>query len=125
LGEVITFLKDLKMHKLLIVLFSLIISTHTIAEMSGYGTIKTLNQSNYSDVVRVYFSKDVVATDPVCDSSAYYNIKLGNDSRSERLFSMLLAAQMSGKQVNLYLDGCLKQTDSRPSVPQIKGIYLK
>ena len=113
------------MHKLLIVLFSLIISTHTIAEMSGKGTITTLNQSNYSDVLRVDFSRSVVDMDPPCESSDYYTIKLGDGARSERLFSMLLAAQMSGREVNLFLGGCLKQTNSRPSVPQIKGIYLK
>ena len=113
------------MHKLLIVLFSLVITTHAVAEMSGNGKITTLNQSNYSDVVRVDFSRSVVDMDPPCESSDYYTIKLGDDARSDRLFSMLLAAQMSGREVNLFLGGCLKLTDSKPSVPQIKGIYLK
>ena len=106
-------------------MFSLVITTHAVAEMSGKGTITTLNQSNYSDVLRVNFSRSVVDMDPPCESSAYYNIKLGDDARSERLFSMLLAAQMSGREVNLFLGGCLKQAHNRPSVPQIKGIYLK
>ena len=90
------------MNKLLI---SFILTFFTTSSFSDNVNSKTIKSIHVNLSSGYYFKTEETMVDPEsCGSTAWY--KLSGDTYNKEAYSLMLAAQMSGKKVNFYIDGC-------------------
>jgi hypothetical protein len=66
---------------------------------------KTISKSHVNISSGYYFKTNETMVDPDnCGNDAWYKLK--NDVYTKEAFSLILAANMSGKKVTFYLNGC-------------------
>lgn len=115
------------MNKLLIVLalFTLFYTKNSVAgKLSQQGQITELYLNNLGNFVRVKFSQTIVNPDN-CLGEEFYIVELNDTAGSNRFYSSLLAAYMSGKTVEFWISGCTNDTYWSKTRPKLYDMYLK
>jgi hypothetical protein len=108
-------------------LVCLLSTTEAFAEpkLSGEGKITSLNIPADGSYVRIYFSKPVV--DPAdCKGGDFYMLEFGSiePAAASRFLSALMAAYLSNKTVNFWVNGCTQNVHWGAKRAQIYDIYM-
>jgi len=103
--------------KKLICMFCCILSFNVFAGFSPGGKITHLYTNGYWVLVQVDNTSKHNPAD--CANTSYYGINLTSDA-SKTLYSTLLAAKLSQKNVTFWIAGCAGQSNSYPRIDSIK-----
>ena len=107
---------------LILILFIASTNTFSIGAGSGHGKITQLWTDSGGNAAFIRFSNPIV---PVgCEGGELYVVDLDNTHGSSRFYSTLLAAYISQKEVQFWIDGCSNYRIWGKNRGHIYDIYL-
>ena len=114
-----------KLSVLLFCFFTMLYANYSVAgAISKQGQITELYLNHTGKFARVRFSQPIVNPEN-CSGEDYYIVELNDTAGSNRFYSSLLAAYMSGKTVEFWISGCTSGTYWSKTRPKLFDIYMK
>lgn len=110
--------------KNLLVIFLVLISINVFAGInSDNGTIKKIWIHESYNAVVVTFS-EAIKNPESCEAASAYVVEFDGDDQGQRIYSALLAASMSGREVSFWINGCTTEKYWDKTYPMIKSINV-